>query len=177
MWFKSCLRHCRPGKVFVLAMALSCITTSARGASSATIKANLSASTVRLGNTVTVIVRIKSARNVGSAPFTLLYDPAILEFVDTASTEGGFLRQNKATTTFIARSGPPSRGGGVVVGLSRLDPVRGASGKGTLCRLTFRAIAPGLSQITFTRSALLSPQAQPIGSTFTGTTIRVRPAS
>ena len=164
-------------RVLLLAMALSCVSTVARGATPPAIKVTLNTSTAGIGATVTVTVRISRARNVGSVPFTLYYDPAILEFVGATSREGGFLKQNRATTSFIARTGPLSRGGGVVVGLSRLDPVRGAGGKGTLCRLTFRAIAPGLSPLTFNRATLLDPAAQPLGASFTGTTIRVRPAS
>jgi general secretion pathway protein D len=160
-----------------MAMLLSCIATVARGATSPTIKASTDASTARIGATVTVTVRINHAHNVGSVPFTLLYDPAILEFVGATSREGGFLKQNHAATTFIARIGPLSRGGGVVVGLSRLDSVRGADGKGSLCHLTFRAIAPGLSPLTFNRATLLDSKAQPLGAGFTGSSIRVRPAS
>lgn len=161
----------------LLAMALSCVSTFARGANAPTIEATLDASTVRMGATVTVTVRISRARNVGSVPFTLHYDPAILEFMGATSREGGFLSQRGTTASFIARIGPLSRGGGVVVGLSRLDPGRGARGRGTLCHLTFRAIAPGLSPLTFNRAALLDPTAQPLGASFKGTTIRVRPAS
>ena len=177
MSVKSPLRHGMPGRVLVLAMALFCATNYSRGAGSPVIKATLDTSAVRLGSTITVTIRINRARNVGSVPFTLLYDPAILEYVETTSHEGGFLRQNRATTSFVARGGPLSRGGGVVVGLARLNPARGADGKGVLCRLTFRAIAPGLSPLTFSRAALLDPASQPIGASFTGTTIRVRPAS
>jgi len=159
------------------AIALVCFATPALSAKATIVKVVADSSTVRIGATVTVTVRINRARHVGSAPFTLLYDPAILEFVGASSREGGFLKQNRATTTFLARVGPLSRGGGVVVGLSRLDPVDGADGKGILCRLTFRAIAPGLSPLTLNRARLLDPRAQPLEATFTGTTIRVRPAS
>ena len=175
MWLKSFTRRGMP--VIVLAMALSCVTTIAGSVTSPSVKASAKSATVRIGTTVTITIRITHARNVGSAPFTLLYDPAILEFVGATSEEGGFLRQNRATTTFLAKAGPLSRGGGIVVGLSRLDTVRGAAGKGTLCRLTFKAVAPGLSQLNFSRAALFNPHAQPIDAVFTGTTIRVRPAS
>lgn len=160
-----------------MVMVLSCVATLAHGATSPTIKASPNSPAVRIGATVTVTIRIKSAQNVGSVPFTLLYDPAILEFVGATSREGGFLKQQNAATSFIARSGPLSRGGGVVVGLSRLDPVLGAGGKGSLCHLTFRAVAPGLSPLTFNRATLLDPRAQPLGASFIGTTIRVKPAS
>ena len=177
MFLKSFIHRGVPGRVLAMVMVLSCGATLARGATSPTIKASPNTSTVAIGATLTVTIRINSASNVGSVPFTLLYDPAILEFVAATSREGGFLKKNHAATSFIARSGPLSRGGGVVVGLSRLDPVRGADGKGSLCHLTFRAIAPGLSPLTFNRATLFDPRAQPLGASFTGTTIRVKPAS
>ena len=160
----------------VLVLVLAGIIAPASAASPPVVKAVVEKSAVRLGATVTVTVRIKRARNVGSVPFTLLYDPAILEFVSSTSHEGGFLGQNRATTTFLAQPGPLSRGGGIVVGLSRLDPEHGAGGEGVLCRLTFKAIAPGQSSLTFNRAVLLDPRAQPLAAGFTGTTIRVRPA-
>jgi len=147
-----------------------------RGGATVTVAAGTGA---RPGGTITVTVKIENARNVGSIPFTLRYDPTILELVSASSvTEGGFLRQGGAPTTFLARPGSAARGGGVVVGLSRLGAGQGgagARGKGTLCRMTFRALQPGVSPLTFAGAAVLDPSARPLAATFRGGSLTVKP--
>ena len=96
--------------------------------------------------------------------------------VASASSEGGFLRKGGAPTHFVASPGSPSRGGGVVVGHSRLGSTTGARGKGTLCRITFRARQPGVSQLTFARASVLDPSAVPLPATFRSATIAVEAA-
>jgi general secretion pathway protein D len=145
-------------------------------AGAATVRVVPAPSTIGIGATVTVFVRIERARNVASVPFTIYFDPAILEFVGGSAREGNFLNRNGAATTFIAVPGPASRGGGVVVGLSRLGAARGVQGKGLLCRLTFRARAPGIAPVGFARATVLDPAAQRLEAVFKGTSIRVRPA-
>ncbi|HZI92694.1 MAG TPA: cohesin domain-containing protein [Patescibacteria group bacterium] len=142
----------------------------------AIVKAVVSSGTVRSGALVNVTVRIAGANNVGSVPFTLHYDTSILELVASSPIEGGFLRADGAATSFMAAAGPASRGGGLVVGLSRLGSARGARGKGTLCRLTFRARQPGVCPLSFSRASVLDPTGQPLASTFRGTSITVRGA-
>lgn len=130
-----------------------------------------------VGTTFNVYVRIRGAENVGSVPFTLLYDPALVQFISAESREGGFLRRDGSSTSFLAVGGStPAGSTGVIVGLSRLRPDVGVRGKGILCKLTFRARAPGSCRLSFQRASALDPKASPLAARFEGTVIDVRPA-
>lgn len=143
-------------------------------AATARVRAVPATGTVRAGSTVTVDIRISRSHDVGSVPFTLHYDPAILEFLPASPVEGGFLRRNGAATSFLATAPSGTRSGTIVVGLSRLGQTAGAGGKGTLCRLTFRARAPGIAAVRFGRGAVLDPSARPMAAVFTGATLTVK---
>jgi len=130
---------------------------------------------VRAGKIVTVRVTIRGGEDVSSVPFTLLYDPAVLEFLPAASRQGRFMKKDGAATTFLAVQGAaPGGRTGVVVGLSRMGTRQGVKGGGVLCELAFRARSPGLSILSFTRSAVLDPGAVPQPARFEGGSIRVR---
>ncbi|MFQ5702113.1 MAG: cohesin domain-containing protein [Acidobacteriota bacterium] len=131
----------------------------------------------REGSLFSVYIRIRNARQVGSVPFSVVFDPEILEYVPSRSREGSFLRRDGAATVFLATAGTGRSGlAGVSVGLSRLRSDRGVSGRGILCKLTFRAKAPGTSRLDFTRARVLGPRAQPLVSVFEGKEILVRKA-
>ena len=129
----------------------------------------------RVGSFFSVFVRISSSRDVGSVPFTVLFDPEILEFVPSRSREGKFLLKDRSKVAFLAKSSKgPSGLTGVTVGLSRLRSDRGVSGRGILCKLTFRAKATGISRLDFARARVLGPTTLPLGSVFEGKKIIVR---
>src|SRR5262245_23465417 len=139
------------------------------------VRADAGRRVARVGATVTVTIQIQDARDVGSVPFTLLYDPDILEPLPSAAREGPFLKRDRAATTFLVSTGSaPGAASGVIVGLSRLESDRGARGRGVLCRLIFRARAPGVSTLAFSRAAILDPRALPLAGDFKGGTVTVK---
>lgn len=139
------------------------------------VRAEIARRVARVGTTVVVTIQIQDARDVGSVPFTLLYDPTVLELLPAAAKEGPFLRRDRAATTFLVSSGSaPGAATGVIVGLSRLGSERGARGRGVLCRLSFRAHAPGTSAISFSRAAILDPKALPLAGDFKGASVTVK---
>lgn len=168
----------RAGAALVAALGLWAMTPapySATVAPHAFVRVEAGTRALRTGGTLRVRIHIRSDTEIASAPFTLLYDPAILEFVPGSSREGRFLDGDGASTTFLARAGAaPGGRTGVVVGLSRLGARRGVRGKGILCVLVFRARAPGVSVLSFTRSSLLDISATPVPADFEGTSVRVR---
>ncbi|MGH9867692.1 MAG: cohesin domain-containing protein [Candidatus Polarisedimenticolia bacterium] len=140
-----------------------------------TVSARPSSTRPQVGSVIKVRVEVRGARQVGSVPFSLAYDPAILEFVPEASTQGSFLRKDGAATSFLAQAGTDREGRTtVVVGLSRLGTGTGASGSGVLCELTFRVRAPGAAPLTFVRARALSPSARPMEARFIGTSLHAR---
>ena len=123
-----------------------------------------------------VRVLVEGARGVGGVPFSLAYDPAVLEFLPSESIEGAFLRRDGASTTFLARAGSARDGRtAVVVGLSRLGG-KGAAGKGTLCELAFRVRGVGVSPLSFARAQALDSAARQLPARFVGSSVRTRGA-
>lgn len=94
-------------------------------------------------------VRLEAAagRPVSHLPLTLSYDPAVLA-VESVE-RGGFLGAEAESQVLADRS----EAGRVVIGASRLGRVAGVDGAGTLLRITFRAVAEGETELTFTAAA------------------------
>ena len=145
------------------------------------VRATVSTPRAAVGSQVVVQIRIRGASDVGSVPFTLQFDPAILEFDGVASTEGDFLRKDGAQTIFLASSVAGEGGtqesansrASIAVGLSRLGTT-GATGRGTLCKLVFRAKKAGATTLEFSRARVLDAVASPLPSRFTGARVEVQ---
>jgi general secretion pathway protein D len=124
-----------------------------------------------VGEHVVVQVVIDSAKNVGSAPFHLRYNPGVLKY-RAPGTEGPFLRGDGANTVFL--SSDTGSGGEIVVGLSRMGAAEGASGAGTLAVFEFDAIAPGDCGFQFTGASVKDPQARNLPAAFQTAPVRVQ---
>ena len=108
---------------------------------SATVRLVPSAPSFRVGDRVTVEVRIENATNVGSVPYHLRYNrTAVLEYVPPAN-QGPFLNSDGTNTVFLANDAPG--GGEIIVGLSRLGGGDGMSGSGTLGVVPVSGHSPG----------------------------------
>jgi general secretion pathway protein D len=131
-----------------------------------------SAPSFRVGDRVSVEVRIENATNVASVPFHLRYNRQVVEFVPPA-TQGSFLNSDGANTVFLATD---SGGGGeVVVGLSRLGGGDGMSGAGTLATFQFQAINPGDAGFAWVGASVKDPQARNVPATFLLAPVAVEP--
>lgn len=138
----------------------------------ATVRLVPSAPSYRVGDRVTVDVRIENATNVGSVPFHLRYNRQVLEFVPPAE-QGPFLKSDAANTVFLAND---SGGGGeVVVGLSRLGAGDGMSGAGTLATFQFHAINPGDCGFGWSGASVKDPQARNLPASFLTAPVAVAP--
>ena len=93
--------------------------------------------TPQVGETVCVQVNVADVSNLYAASFNLTYNPAVLDY--TGITEGTFLNSNGQVSTSLqaaALNGNISSGQ-IVVGISRMGDVSGASGSGRLATLCF----------------------------------------
>jgi general secretion pathway protein D len=117
-----------------------------------------------VGDVINFQVVITNATRVGSVPFHVAYDPALLRFVPPAA-EGDFLKRDGATTIFNAQASTQNE---IFVALSRLGAPTGISDGGVLCSLSFEALAAGNSQLSFTQASVLDPQGQPLPANFSG---------
>lgn len=107
-----------------------------------------SAVRVAVGDPLSIHVEIVGAADVGSVPFHVVYDPAVLRF--EGGREGTFLKGDGRSTAFFAA--PMSDGSEAVIGLSRLGAGDGIGGGGELCTLNFTAVGPGDAGLAFTRA-------------------------
>jgi hypothetical protein len=131
-----------------------------------------SAASYRVGDRVSVDVRIESATNVGSVPFHLQYNPQVLEWVGPAG-EGQFLRSDGTNTIFLAH--PVQTGGDLVVGASRLGGGQGVSGSGVIATFHFMAIGQGDCGFAFTGASVKDPQARSVPASFITAPVNVGP--
>jgi general secretion pathway protein D len=138
----------------------------------ATVRLVPSAPSYRVGDRVTVEVRIDNATNVGSVPFHLKYNRQVLEFVPPG-VQGPFLNSDGANTAFLAMD---SQGGGeIVVGYSRLGGGDGMSGAGTLATFQFQAINPGDCGFSWVGASVKDPQARNLPASFLVAPVPVTP--
>jgi len=120
---------------------------------------------------VPIQVQVVGGQNVGSVPFHLRFNPAVLDFVPPG-VEGDFLMQGGGQTVFVATEVQGQ--GEIVVGASRVGTPTGASGAGLLATFQFRAKAPGSSTFSFTGAMVRDPNANNLPSSFTTAIINVQ---
>ena len=109
-----------------------------------TLSVRIQPGTARVGDSLTVDIAAASPTAVVDAPLHLLYDPALLRFLD--ASEGDYMRKDGFATVFLANG--RSRPGDVTIGIGRTDRSRGAGGSGTLCRVRFEVLAQGTARIS-----------------------------
>jgi general secretion pathway protein D len=108
-----------------------------------------------------------AGRPVSHLPLELAYDPELLA-VERVE-RGGFLGAEAESQVLADRSRP----GRVLVGASRLGAVAGVDGSGTLLRITFRALAEGEAELTFTAAAARDADLEPLSLAVEPARVRV----
>ena len=124
-----------------------------------------------VGEPVPVEVRVLGGQNVGSIPFHLRYNPAVLDF-QGPGMEGDYLNRDGTATVFVAT--PVVGGGEIVVGASRVGSPTGATGEGTLATFTFVAKGAGAANFSFTGASVKDPNANNLPASFTLSPVTVQ---
>jgi general secretion pathway protein D len=125
---------------------------------------------VNTGETFTVEVAVDEVQKLYSAPLFVTYPSQLLEFV--SAEEGTFLRQGEASTIFT--SSPNRERGQLIVGYKQGLGGAGASGGGSLFRLTFKAKAPGMAGIALDRINFRDPAGNRLSVVPAGLQVEVR---
>jgi general secretion pathway protein D len=125
---------------------------------------------VNTGETFTVEVAVDEVQKLYSAPLFVTYPSQLLEFV--SAEEGTFLRQGEASTIFT--SSPNRERGQLIVGYKQGLGGAGASGGGSLFRLTFKAKAPGMAEIALDRINFRDPAGNRLSVVPAGLQVEVR---
>ena len=107
-----------------------------------------------VGSTFQVAVMLGNGRDVFSVPLQLKFNPAVLQLVNVDS--GDFLSRDGQLASLVHRED----NGLVAISSSRPPNAAGVSGQGSLCTLTFKAVAAGDSELTLVKvGAVTSGQA------------------
>jgi general secretion pathway protein D len=103
-------------------------------------------STQAVGATFQASVQITNAQDVFAVPLQVQFNPAVLELVNVDT--GSFLGSDGQAVSLAHRD----EGNGLVAMSARRPPnTKGLSGQGSVCTMTFKAIAPGDSTITLVK--------------------------
>lgn len=95
--------------------------------------------------TFTVQVRIDNGSDVFAVPFSIKYDPNVLEVMGLH--EGSYLKKDSGQTTFLTSIDKDK--GKIDIGLTRLGQIGGVSGSGTLASIVFRVLKSGTTSLSF----------------------------
>jgi hypothetical protein len=129
-----------------------------------------SAPEIASGGIVTVDVMASSDSAVVDAPLHLNFDPNVLSFVD--GSPGDFLTQGGSSIVFFADGS--SRPGDVAVAAGRVERTQGARGAGLLCRVRFKGLGAGASQVIVGQAKAWGVDGAELTVLTGGTTIVVR---
>ncbi len=98
-----------------------------------------------VGSTFQVAVNLANGRDVFSVPLQMQFNPAVLQLVNVDS--GDFLGRDGQAVSLAHRED----NGTVSISSERPPNAPGVTGQGTVCTLTFKAIAAGDSSLTLTK--------------------------
>jgi hypothetical protein len=119
--------------------------------------------------TLALDLRASGVANLYGVAFSLTYPTNVLQF--NSATEGTFLNAAGTSATTFQETETPT--GTVVVGISRLGAVQGASGSGILATFHFTAAGSGTGAFAFSRNAGLDSTGAPLNLTWTAGTVQV----
>jgi general secretion pathway protein D len=99
-----------------------------------------------VGSTFQVAVMLGNARDIFSVPLQMKFNPAVLQLVNVDS--GDFLSRDGQLVSLSHRD---DGAGLVAIAAERPPNATGVSGQGSICTLTFKAIAAGDSDLTLVK--------------------------
>jgi hypothetical protein len=122
------------------------------------------------GDEVDIQVFVSNASNLFAAPFYFYYDPSRLAVKSVI--EGGFLKQDGNGTAFMASVDPAQ--GRIILGLTRLGPVTGISGSGSLVTVRLEARGEGEAVVAVANANFRDPGLQEISPRITSSVLAIR---
>lgn len=121
-------------------------------------------SNVAVGKTFQLKVNLEDGKDVYAVPLRLKYDASRLSLINVNLTgspnaPNSFLGKDNQPVALVHRD---DGNGQVEISASRPPNVKGVSGSGTVCVLTFKATAPGDATVAITRPVIRNSQEQSI---------------
>ena len=102
----------------------------------------------KVGSTFQMQMNLTGGHDLFSVPMQLHYDPKVLDLINVDT--GTLLAKDGQTTATVHRD---EGNGDVTISTSRPPGVKGITGDGNLCTLTFMAKAPGDATVQVTKAA------------------------
>jgi general secretion pathway protein D len=99
-----------------------------------------------VGSTFQVSVALANGHDIFSVPLQMKFNPAVLQLVNVDS--GDFLRRDSQLVSLSHRD---DGAGLVAISTERPPNSKGVDGQGSVCTLTFKAIAAGDSELTLVK--------------------------
>jgi general secretion pathway protein D len=100
----------------------------------------------RVGSTFQVTVMASGAHDLSEVPLQMQFDPRVLSLVNVDA--GDLLGRDGQAVALVHRD---EGNGAVTISATRPPNTAGIDGQGTLCTLTFKALAAGNSQLALVR--------------------------
>ena len=124
---------------------------------------------VSAGAVFQVSIDASEVRDLFAAPMQVQFDPKVLSLMNVDS--GDLLGRDGQSVALVHRD---EGNGAVTISATRPPGTKGVFGKGAICTLTFKAVAPGTSAVAITRSGLKDSQQKNIASTSGQATVQVK---
>ncbi len=122
-----------------------------------------------VGSTFSVAVNLANGRDVYSVPLQLQFNPAVLQLVNVDA--GDFLARDGQAVSIVHRD----EGNGLItIATSRPPNAGGITGQGGVATLTFKAIAPGDSNLSLVKVGALNSSQANIPSTGSQAVVHVK---
>jgi general secretion pathway protein D len=125
-------------------------------------------STQSVGSTFQVAVMLGNGHDVFSVPLQLQFNPTLLQLVNVDA--GDFLSKDGQAVSLVHRED----NGLVAISSIRPPNTPGVSGTGSLCTLTFKAIAPGDSTLSLVKVGALNSAQANLPAVGSQATVRVK---
>jgi LysM repeat protein len=122
---------------------------------------------LNVGDTAIIEIRVDNVVNLFAADAQLQFNPAVLQVQDADAGREGVQIQpgNFPIPDFVITNVVTNTSGIINYAATDLAPLEPVSGSGTLARITFQAIAPGESEVTFSAFGLIGDNGQALPAT------------
>jgi general secretion pathway protein D len=125
--------------------------------------------TEAVGNTFQVAVNLANGQDVYSVPLQVQFNPAVLQLVNVDA--GDFLARDGQAVSIVHRD----EGNGLItIATSRPPNTPGVSGQGKVATLTFKAIAPGDSNLVLVKVGAINSSQANVSATASQATVHVK---
>jgi hypothetical protein len=135
--------------------------------SEAVIKIQPETSVVKVEDTVTIDILVEDVSNLMGVELELQFNPTVLQAQDADPDEEGIqVQPGQFLAPDFQVNNTIDNGTGLVQYIvTQVSPTEPARGNGVITSITFKAIAPGVSELTLTKTNLASPDGERIITT------------